>query len=89
MMVKQTKHIIGLGDIRVVRIQCEKCKAELIQALDEAAIPVSCPAPGCDERWTPNGSSTYSVAVIESIRKAQRFGDPKFTLRFEVDGEKA
>ena len=87
-MVKETRQVFDLSDIKAVRLQCNSCKGELVIELDKAKIPVNCPHPGCEQRWTAqNSTSSESAGVIESLRRLLRFPDDKMTLRFEIEGE--
>lgn len=88
MMVKQTRHIFDLTDIKAVRFRCSGCGGELVQSLSGAAIPTVCPSPACDERWAPAQSTASDTAgLIEYARKVLLHPDPKMTVRFEIDGE--
>ena len=87
MMVKQTRHIFDLSDILAVRLQC-KCGRELVQPLEEADLPMACPAPLCNERWVPDQSNTSDTAgLLSYVRKVLKRGDDRVTVRFEIDGE--
>ena len=65
-MVKEKRILFQVEDIKAVRIQCNKCKGELVVDLNEVELPVKCPRPQCDYRWSPkesNATNTYGALV--------------------------
>ena len=87
-MVKETRIIFDLGDIKAVRIECNSCHGELVLTLDKPEIPVCCPLPHCGKRWAPQGStSSKSAGVLTALRALLHYPDESMTFRFEIDGE--
>ena len=88
-LVKQTRHIFDLSDIKAVRFQCSGCGGELVQTLGDAAIPTNCSSPGCTERWAPENVDTVShnAALISHANRLVVNPNQQYTIRFEIDGE--
>ena len=86
-MVKETRQIFEVGDIKALGFQCRKCLGEFVVKVSDAAIPIHCPKPNCGERWTADGSTNSRPAgVVEALRKLLDFPDQLVALRFEIDG---
>ena len=86
-MVKETRHIFDLTDIKAVRLQCNSCKKEFVQSLVDNTIPDYCPSPKCDRRWE-NAQKTDNYHLLRAARAI--LFDPTslpMTIRFEIDGE--
>ncbi len=85
MMVKQTKHLFQVRDIRAVRVECKKCSNEIILRLcTEQTIPDECPMCRCSN-WI---LGTYADDIVRQLRKALGADERvNSTIRFEVDGE--
>ena len=37
-LVRQTRHIFDLSDVRAIRFECDTCGTELVQSLDKVDI---------------------------------------------------
>ena len=86
-LVKQTRHIFSLEDIKAVRFTCAKCGSAVVQTLDQANIPTNCPTPNC-QRWAPDGDAPYANGtLVHYARQLVQFADPNMTVHFEIDSE--
>ena len=88
-MVKQTRHIFDISDIKAVRFQCGRCKKEAVQPLEAAEVERECPF--CHEEWEvtiPGAARGDSWSMVYSMRQLLRRVDSlRMTVRFEIDGE--
>ncbi len=89
-MVKQTRHIFDLADVKAVRLQCNQCKGEVVQSAPVYKYPLRCPLCSCE--WVrelpagvphPDPNQDLARAIIAVL---QANGLPA-TTRFEIDGE--
>ena len=87
-MVKETRHIFDLSDIKAIRLQCSHCKGEVVQAVLEYKLPADCPL--CGEDWDiprPDGSMGPNRLLARAIQDVVRSQSLPMTIRFEIDGE--
>ena len=88
MMVKQTRHIFDLRDIKAVRLQCCHCEKEAVQPLEATEVGKECPF--CGKEWEvsgPQGMRGDNWLMVRSMRQLLRTDSPLMTVRFEIDGE--
>ena len=85
-MVKQTRHIFDLSDIKAVRFQCRHCEGEVVHAISNYKIPDSCPL--CGQSWEKrdNGLGPNHL-LMRGIQDVLRSDNLPMTVRFEIDGE--
>jgi hypothetical protein len=93
-MTIEQKLIIGVDDIRGMRVECGHCRSALSFSLDETVrIPELCPA--CREPWidTFKGAGQHTVAAVDQFIaalkqlrrvRAELKGEPT-TVRFEFN----
>ena len=87
-MVKETRQVFDVEDLKALRLKCKKCGAELVLEVSQCVVPVSCPAPNCGERWTPvNSNSSRAGGVVYALRQLLEFPEGGMTIRFEIEGE--
>ena len=89
-MVKETRQIFDLGDVRAVRFRCSRCGDECVQSLDAIDIPLQCPRPQCEQVWEPvdsSGKSDRHWMLYYANRLKLHEKSPPMTVRFEIDGE--
>ena len=87
-MVKETRVIFDLSDIKAVRLQCSHCGREAVQSVESTEVPKRCPF--CNEDWDldlPNGHRGSSYSLIRNIQTLLKKDTPLMTIRFEIDGE--
>ena len=84
-MVKETRHIFDLTDIKAVRLQCNKCQVELVQRLEKSQISLECPT--CETRWLPQSGTSDISNLIHYAKRIVQYGNEPLTIRFEIDGE--
>ncbi len=88
MMVKQTRIIFDLSDIKAVRLQCGHCKAEVADEVLNYRLPKQCPL--CGEDWDsqlandPMGPNQLLIRAIKDVLQSDRL---PMMVRFEIDGE--
>ena len=87
-MVKETRHIFDLSDIKAVRYQCRYCKGEVVQELLKYKVPDKCPL--CGEIWeerrgnVPMEPNSLLARAIQDVLRAECL---PMTVRFEIEGE--
>ena len=89
-MVKQTRQIFELTDIKAVRFKCNGCEGEFVQELKKGLIPEMCPNPICDQIWEKPNDTTdnyWLIRAAKSILSPAKDRPPPMTIRFEIDGE--
>ena len=85
-MVKQTRIIFGIDDIVNVRVQCRKCRGEIICPLQrECNVPSQCPY--CETSWRKNGGGFADDELIRQLRLSLRYADGPVNLSFEIEDE--
>ena len=93
-LVKETRHIFSLDDIRHVRIICVKCCGEIARPLSQSSnvLPKKCP--NCLEEWWDIHSkpraveaTTETLKAIHRLMKILEVDDTPITVRFEIDGD--
>ena len=93
-MVKETRTIFSLDDIRQVRIVCSNCGGEIARSLTKSSnmLPERCP--NCFEEWWDRNHKPMAVeATIDALKAVDRLmkvldvEDGPITVRFEIDGE--
>ena len=82
-MVKETRIIIGLSDIKTLRFQCNHCSGVLAIKLEATErMPEHCPL--CTSRWQVNGD--MAANVLRDLRHLLH-QDKTVEILFEVDAE--
>ena len=93
-MTIEQKLIMGVDDMRAMRVECGGCPAALSFSLDETVrIPEACPA--CSERWIDafnrSGQETaaavsHFITALKQLRRvrSELKGEP-ITVRFEFN----
>ena len=93
-MVKETRTVFGLDDIRQVRIICSKCCGEIARSLAHSSnlLPEKCP--NCFDEWWDRHSMPRAIeATIEALKAINRLMNilkvetGPVDVRFEIDGE--
>ena len=86
-MVKETRQIFDLSDVKAIRLRCEYCKAEVVQEILAYKIPGDCPL--CGHRWEtprPDGSMGPNRLLVRAIQDILRTEYLPVTVRFEIEG---
>ena len=88
-MVKQTRHIFDLSDVKAIRFQCANpnCKGEVVQSMLKYKMPDDCPL--CGAGWTDNadGAMGPNRLLARSIQDVLRSDNLPMTVRFEINGD--
>ena len=88
-MVKETRHIFELLDIKAIRLRCSKCKREAVQAVEDTDVTMRCPF--CNEDWEspdlPSGHRGLGYHLVHTLKDLLKQESNLLTIRFEVDGE--
>ena len=82
-MVKETRVIFDLAELKAVRLQCGHCSVEVVYKNLEFSMPSDCPL--CGEAW--DTASGLNKALARAIRSVMRADELPMTIRFEIDGE--
>ena len=88
-MVKQTRQIFGLKEIRGVRFQCAnpECSCEVVDS-PSGKMPSSCPS--CNADWKVrnlDGGYGPNRLLVRAIADVLGAGDLPVNVRFEIDGD--
>lgn len=88
-MVKETRIVFGLNDIKALRYQCGRCKGEVLQALGrDEDVPRSCPL--CPAVWVHGETDGVNYALVAALRRVlSQEGDLPMNIRLELDGQVA
>ena len=90
-MVKQTRHVFDVEDIKAVRIQCNHCKGEVVQSAPVYKYPLRCPLCSCEwVRDLPNAAPLPpdpNQELARAIMAVLQANGLPATIRFEIDGE--
>ncbi len=88
-MVKETRHIIDLSDIKAIRIQCGHCDRETVHPPDRAKVPGRCPI--CEEEFLIDAKEDRPFTAAQAFTKALgtliRQSDPMVKVRIETGCE--
>ena len=87
-MVKQTRHIFDLSDVKALRLRCGHCGREAVQSIETTEVPKTCPF--CNDEWEvdlPQGGRGWNYALVMDMRRVLKECTQKMTIRFEIDGE--
>jgi hypothetical protein len=82
-MTSEKRFVAGIGDIKALALECNKCKARLTYPLSEkvGAVPFTCP--GCNVEWR---TQEYPYGPTEpKIAPALKFISALYLLRFRKD----
>lgn len=71
-MPKQTKHFIGLGDMKKVVLECKQCKSSMSLPFADGPINLRQSCPNCGADWDVSGSSTGFNALVENFINRKR-----------------
>ena len=69
-MVKQTRHIFDLTDVKAIRLRCGHCEKEAVQSIQTAEVPKRCPF--CCEEWesdVPNATRSYNFFLVLNMQE--------------------
>ena len=88
MIMKETRIVFGPGDLSRFRFQCDRCKGELVQGLDDPTeLPVNCPL--CGEQWRePRGKVSIHNElrhILKQLLENEVSNHCKIRIMFEVD----
>lgn len=88
-MVKEKRIVFDVGDIAAARLQCTKCKAEVVLAFRETLeLPKLCPR--CELPWrgfAANDKVEKLIALLTAPEKPTRTNGPTVSMRFEMDAK--
>ena len=87
-MVKETRHIFELSDIKAIRLKCSHCKREAVQSFEDTEVPKRCPF--CHEDWEiegPSGQRGMTYHAIRDLKNLLIQEGNLVTIRFEIEGE--
>ena len=81
-MVKESRIVFEIGDIKGIRVQCHKCKGEVVQSFkSNFYMPSQCLL--CNEPWAPPGRDFATAELLRSFHAVLRQELP-MTVRLEL-----
>ena len=87
-VVKETRQIFDLRDIKALRLHCAHCGGEAVQAVSTTEVPKQCPT--CREEWEPglpNGNRSENWQLVHTMKRLLKVDTPRMTIRFEIAGD--
>ena len=88
-MVKETRHIFDLSDIKAIRLSCPSCEREAVQSVEKTDVPKHCPF--CHADWEPGnlprGQRGLTYSMICNLKDLVKQQSILVGVRFEIDGE--
>ena len=87
-MVKETRQIFDVSDIKAIRLYCAHCGREAVQSIKATEVPKKCPF--CNQDWEndyPGDNRGYNWQMVRSIQALVGTDNPRMIIRFEIDGE--
>ena len=87
-MVKETRHIFDLSDVKALRLRCECCGREAVQSIQKTEVKKRCPF--CNQDWEnemPGATRGTNYNLVRNIQILLKTDTPRMTVRFEIDGE--
>ena len=86
-MVKETKIVFEIGDIRGLRLVCVNCKNETMLLL-QCDLPMPDVCNVCHQAWQWPGNQRNTIKdAIDKLRLALRAQGSPVRLRFEIDAD--
>ena len=90
-MVKETRHIFDLSDIKAIRLQCPCCHREAVQSVEDTDVSTRCPF--CNADWEsndlPNNQRGLAYHLVRNLKSLLCQQSTPVVIRFEIDGEEA
>ena len=84
-VVKETRQIFCVADIKAIRLQCKKCQTEVVVSPQAPYVNRQCPQ--CYQEW--QGLTNHTDAnglLLGAIRAIIETPPTLMTIRFEIDG---
>lgn len=84
-MVKETRHIFDVSDIKAIRLQCGHCGGEVMYPPDKITVPKMCPL--CNDDWVQGGllgDHGPARRLIEALRTLLAQDAPLVRVRIET-----
>ena len=88
-MVKQTRHIFDLSDVKAIRFQCANpnCKSEVVQSILKYKMPSDCPLCGAGWEDSVGDAMGPNSLLTRAIQDILRSSNLPMTVRFEINGD--
>ena len=89
-VVKETRHIFDLGDIKAIRLKCTNCKREAVQSVKTTEVLKQCPF--CKTEWEvdlPQGARGLNYHLVRNMQELLKQENLPMTIHFELDGDSA
>ena len=88
MLVKETRIIFDLGEVKLLRVLCKKCEAETLYNFGGQPRPFQCSA--CNTSWSPgNNEQGYSYnfhSLMKALQILRSMDSEALDIRFEIEG---
>ena len=84
-VVKETRQIFSVADIKAIRLQCKKCQAEVVVSPQVPNVTLQCPQ--CYQEW--RGQTNQMDAnglLLRAIKEIIETPPTLMAVRFEIDG---
>ena len=84
-VVKETRQIFSVADIKAIRLHCKKCQTEVVVAPQVPYATLRCPQ--CHQEW--QGRTNHMDAnglLLSAIKEIVERPPTLMAVRFEIDG---
>ena len=83
-MVKETRQIFSVADIKAIRLQCKKCQTEVV--VPPKAFYVNLQCPQCGQEWQGLMNHTdLNGLLLNAIKGIIETPPTLMEVRFEID----
>lgn len=91
-MVRQKRVLVGLEDIRAIRLRCGGCEGDVILSSDRDWTPDVCPS--CDRAWRSLDTKEATaedrlVSALTGLRALIAKGKRSVSIVLEIDDDEA
>ena len=84
-MVKQTRQIFDLADVKAIRFRCNHCNSSVVQSDYIKNTLEICPL--CGEGWRPTNERSPTWRLVRAMRDILNSDSPPMTVEFEIESE--
>ena len=83
-MTIEKKFVVGIDDIKSIRLQCNKCPASFVYCPNRVGhIPRACVQ--CGEHWHESGEESAILTMLDLIAAIKKGTGNGFKIKFEFD----
>ena len=88
-MVKETRIIFDVNEVKYLRVLCKKCGAETLYNFGTQPRPFACSA--CNTSWNPGTNEQaycyHFHQLMETLKSLKSVSSEAMDIRFEIEGE--